>query len=108
MGMNYTYRKYDPSTYVAGGRLSHQFAEHAPALTPEEDAWIAESVEKNPGMFGIPKAKPSPYALTPEEEAWLNEKNNVGPDKISRLADKVINERPEDDEPEDFIGQITK
>ena len=103
MGMNYTYRKYDPSTYVAGGRLSHQFAEHAPGLTPEEEAWIAESVEKNPGRwFGTPKAKIS--SLTPEEEAWFD----PGPDKIARLADKVINERPEEDEPEDFIGQITK
>ena len=105
MGMNYTYRKYDPSTYVAGGRLSHQFEKHAPALTPEEDAWIAESVEKNPSMFGTPKAKPSPFAPTPEEEALWDKEN---PDKISRLADKVINERPEEDEPEDFIGQITK
>ena len=101
--MNYTYRKYDPSTYVAGGRLSHQFAEQAPGLTPEEEAWIAESVEKNPGQFfGTPKAKPS--SLTPEEEAWFD----PGPDKISRAADKLVNERPEEDEPEDFIGQITK
>ena len=108
MGMNYTYRKYDPSTYVAGGRLSHQFAEHAPALTPEEDAWIAESVEKNPSMFGTPKAKASPYAPTPEEEAWFAEKHGVYKDKISKMTDELINERPEEDEPDDFFGQITK
>lgn len=106
--MKYTYRKYDPSTWVAGGRLSEQFAAPASTMTPEDEAWIAESVAKNPSMFGTPKAKPSPYALTPEDEAWIAEKYGGGADKISKMADKLINERPEEDEPDDFIGQITK
>jgi hypothetical protein len=101
--MNYTYRKYDPSTYVAGGRLSHQFAEHAPGLTPEEEAWIAESVAKNP-WFGTPKAKISSADME-ETDAMIAEQH---PDTARKLADKVINERPDEQEPDDFIGQITK
>ena len=106
--MKYTYRKYDPSTWVAGGRLSEQFATPTPTMTPEDEAWIAESVAKNPSRFGNPTAKASPFAPTPEDEAWFAEKHGVGKDKIARLADKVINERPDEDEPDDFIGQITK
>ena len=105
--MKNTYRKYDPSTWVAGGRLSEQFAAPASTNTPQEEAWIAESVAKNPSRFGNPTAQKLP-AHTPEENAWLAEKYGGGADKISKMADKLINERPEDDEPEDFIGQITK
>ena len=105
--MKNTYRKYDPSTWVAGGRVSEQFAAPASTMTPEDEAWIAESVAKNPSRFGNPTAKNTP-SNTPEENAWLAEKYGGGADKISKMADKLINERPEDDEPEDFIGQITK
>jgi len=105
--MKKTYRKYDPGTWVAGGRLSEQFATPTPGLTPEEEAWIAESVASNPSRFGNPTAQKLP-SLTPEENAWLAEKHGGGQDKISKMADKLINERPEEDEPEDFIGQITK
>ena len=105
--MKYTYRKYDPSTWVAGGRLSEQFAAPASTMTPEDEAWIAESVANNPSRFGNPTAQKLP-AHTPEESAWLAEKYGGGADKISKMADKLINERPEEDEPDDFIGQITK
>lgn len=104
--MKTTYRKYDPSTWVAGGRLSEQFAAPTPTMTPEDEAWIAESVAKNPNRFGNPTAQ-KPSSLTPEEDAWLDEKYGGGVKNFSWL-DSRTNEHPEEDEPEDFIGQITK
>lgn len=37
-----TYRKYDPTTWVEGGRLSEQFTPKPEVLTPDDLAYISE------------------------------------------------------------------
>lgn len=102
------YSKYNSETWKEGGKLGAQFTPKPTSLTPEEDDWIAESVAKNPNRFGNPVAKELPQ-LTPEEEEWIAYKHGSDTGKFSKITEKLVGERPEDDDnPDDLIDQMAK